>query len=177
MPSQMFEEWLRDKEMLKKVTKHYQTGESMPDEMIDKLLSLVVFDSGAFIARQLKLSELSLRAFSGQLTDPEALEKELFDKYLPKQCHFAPENKSYANFGHLTEYSCKYYGYLWSRVFSLDLAEHVRERGLLNSSVGKAFGENVLGVGAAQDPDDVLEKFLGRKPRQDAFLKAYGLKK
>lgn len=177
MPSQMFEEWLRDKEMLHRVTRHYQTGEAMPDEMIDKLLSLITFDSGFFIGRQLRYSEYSLQAFTGPLQDPDGLEKALFKKYMPSKCYFAEENKSYANFGHLTEYSCRYYGYLWSRVFALDLAEHVRERGLLDAPTGAVFGGEVLGAGASVDPDEILEKFLGRKPRQDAFMKAYGLKK
>ena len=79
-----------------------------------------------------------------------------------------------ASFGHLMGYGAKYYGYLWSKVFALDLFEHVKRGGLLNPEVGKRFVALVLGRGGSEEPGKLLEDFLGRPPNQEAFLKDFG---
>ena len=81
----------------------------------------------------------------------------------------------HASFGHLDEYGARYYGYLWSRVLALDLFNHIKEKGLLSSKVGREYREKVLSKGGSQDPSLLLEDFLGRKPSSASFLKAYGL--
>jgi thimet oligopeptidase len=86
-----------------------------------------------------------------------------------------PEDRFYTNFGHLTEYAAKYYGYLWSKVFAKDLFAYIKEHGLLNPDVGQKYISAVLGKGGSKDPNELLKDFLGRDPSQEAFLKDIGL--
>ena len=88
---------------------------------------------------------------------------------------FVPENHMYACFDHLTGYGAKYYGYLWSKVFALDLFDAIKKEGLLNPQAGRHYIDTVIGCGGQCDPNELLENFLGRKPNQDAFLKNIGL--
>ena len=74
----------------------------------------------------------------------------------------------------MTEYAAKYYGYLWSRVFALDLFDTIKKHGLLDRAIGQKFVETVLGKGGSVDPDILLRTFLGREPTQDAFFKDMG---
>lgn len=175
MPSQMFEEWLWDKEILKDVSKHYQTGESLPNDLIDKKIALKKFDSGNYVTRQVWLSFIALDCFlQGEQKDTNEIIKNLHEKYI-KNIRFNPESHFQASFGHLIGYGAKYYGYMWSRVFALDMFDKVKKHGLLNYEIGEELIDKVLGKGGSVDPDILLKNFLGREPNQDAFLKEYGI--
>lgn len=175
MPSQMFEEWLWDKDILKMVSKHYKTGESLPDDIIDKKIELKKFDSGYFVTRQCVLSMISLNYFdSGENKDTDKIQKELYEKYL-KQVRYEPESHFQAAFGHLVGYAAKYYGYMWSKVFALDLFYKVKKEGLLDPVAGNKVIKLALSRGGSVDPDIILKEFLGREPNQEAFLKDLGL--
>ena len=176
MPSQMLEEWLCDKEILKKVSSHYQTHEPLPEHLIDALINLKTFDSGQFLTRQCFLSLLSLDYYKkGAQKDLDAIFQELFAETCP-QIVPVPDNHMYASFGHLPEYGARYYGYMWSKVFALDLFEQIKEEGLLNPVVGHRYAQIILAPGGSQDPNDMLKEFLGREPNQEAFLHDLGLK-
>ncbi len=175
MPSQMFEEWMWDKDMLKQVSSHYLTGEPLSDSLIDTMISLKKFDSGAFLRRQAYLSLISLEYFKpGAEKDTQAIQKELFEKYC-STIAYNPNAHMQASFGHLIGYGAKYYGYMWSKVFALDLFNQVKQVGLLDAGIGKQFVDKVLGKGGSADPNDLLQDFLGREPTQDAFFEDMGL--
>ena len=180
VPSQMFEEWMWDKKMLKLVSSHYKTGESLPDELIEKMLDLKRFDSGYFVQRQCRLSLFVLECFNGasslggEKKDLDAISKKLHEKITKHVC-YDPQIHHYASFGHLNGYGAKYYSYLWSKVFALDVFDTIRENGLLNQSVGKKLISKILGKGGSVEPDILLKDFLGREPTQDAFLKDIGV--
>ncbi len=175
MPSQMFEEWLWDKDILKMVSSHYKTGESLPDDIIDKKIELKKFDTGYFVTRQSVLSLISLSYFSsGENKDLDKIQEDLWEKYLTP-VRFEPEAHFYAAFGHLVGYGAKYYGYMWSKVFALDMFYKVKEQGLLNSQAGQNLVGLVLSKGGSVDPDIMLKNFLGREPNQEAFLKDLGI--
>ncbi len=175
MPSQMLEEWLWDKEILKKISKHYKTGEPLPDELIDNIIALKRYDSGHFVTRQAMLAQYALDLYkAGAQKDPYKILHELLPRLLPR-VYYGPEYRFYASFGHLTGYGAKYYGYLWSKVFALDLFDTIKKVGLLNPEIGKQYVDEVIGKGGSVDPNQLLKNFLGRKPRQDAFLKDLGL--
>ncbi len=175
MPSQMFEEWLWDKNILKDVSKHYQTGEKLPDDLIDKKIALKKFDSGFFVTRQAWLSFIALDCFlQGEQKDTNEIIKNLHEKYITN-IRFNPESHFQSSFSHLIGYGAKYYGYMWSRVFALDMFDKVKKHGLLNYEMGEELINKVLGKGGSVDPDILLIDFLGREPNQDAFLKEYGI--
>ncbi len=174
LPSQMLEEWLNDKEILKMVSKHYQTGNPLPDKLIDAIIELRNFDSGMFVNQQAMYARLSLGCFDGICTNVYGLMKQLYEEQLG-HVRFEPEDRWYAAFGHLTGYGAKYYGYLWSKVFALDLFDHIRTKGLLNPEVGMRYRTLILQPGGTKDPNELLKDFLGRAPTQEAFLHDMGL--
>jgi len=175
LPSQMLEEWLLDKEILQKVSGHYKTGQPLPDDMIDRIIAVKNFGAGKFLQGQLFYSRLALDLFKdGAQKNIEQLFKDLYIQ-CNKNVDFDPQNHMYASFGHLMGYGAKYYGYMWSKVFALDLFDTIRKQGLLNPEIGQKYVHDVIGRGGSQDPNVLLYNFLGREPNQDAFLRDMGL--
>ena len=175
LPSQMLEEWLHDKAILKKVSKHYVTGQPLPDETIDAIIQLKNLMTGYFVVRQAYLSSIALSYFgSAQNKDPYTIMKHLYTNMIPSIA-FSEDNHFYASFGHLTGYGAKYYGYLWSKVFALDLFATIKQYGLLNPEIGQKYITEVIGKGGAQDPNELLYNFLGREPNAQAFFEDMGL--
>ena len=175
MPSQMLENWLKDKEVLKMVSSHYKTGQPLPYNLIEIMAELERFDSGNFITRQIGLALLSLDFYAeGQKKDLDHISRELADIVAPhiKRC---PEEHFWASFGHLIGYGAGYYGYLWSDVFSKDLFEQINQEGLLSPEAGKRYANAILVPGGSKHPEDLLHDYLGRKPSQDAYFRAKGL--
>ncbi len=174
MPSQMFEEWLYDRDLLKDISSHYQTGAHLPDELINGLIGLKQFCSGISLLRQLVYSFMSLQYFGpGEEKDTQAIRLHLSERLTP---YLAPNPSIFpqASFGHLGHYGARYYGYLWSKIFAVDLFEHIKPQGLLNTQNGKMFIEAILGRGGSCPPDQMLKTFLGRDPSVDAFFKGQG---
>lgn len=175
LPSQMLEEWMYEKDMLSDISSHYKTGKPLPAELIDKKIELKKFDSGFFVRRQCAFALFSLNCYkAGQSKDLDALSKEIALKY-NKNVRFEPEAHHHASFGHLNGYGAKYYGYMWSKVFALDIFYEIKKNGLLNSEMGKKYVACILAPGGSKDPNELLEDFLGREPQQDAFLDNLGL--
>ncbi len=175
MPSQMLEEWLWDHDMLKKVSHHYITGEPLSDELIAKIQQLKNFDSGDWVQRQAYLAKLSLACFGkGATKDPYAIMHTLQHTLRPHISN-EPNDHMYASFGHLMGYGAQYYGYLWSKVYALDLFNEIKKYGLLNPVIGKKYITDVIGCGGTQDPNDLLHNFLGREPNSDAFFADLGI--
>jgi len=177
LPSQMLEEWLTDKDMLKKVSCHYITQQSLPDDIIDTIIKLKNLTSGYFVTRQAYLSSIALVYFGSNTTttkDPQDIMKHLFTTMIP-YIAYNEDNHFYTSFGHLTGYGAKYYGYLWSKVFALDLFATIKQHGLLNPEIGQKYIKEILSKGGAQDPNKLLYNFLGREPNAQAFLHEMGI--
>ncbi len=177
MPSQMLENWLTDPKILKLVSKHYQTGQPLPATTITALAKLKQFDSGDFICRQLCFARMSLAYFkAGQNKDTQKIMLDIFASTRP---YVAPYTNDHTveGWGHVASsgYAAKYYGYMWSDVFAKDLFEKIKTGGLLNPTMGCEYIDKVIGKGGAQDPNELIEDFLGRKPTQAAFIKSMGL--
>ncbi len=175
MPSQMLEEWMWDEEILTRVSKHYKTGQPLPKELITKILELRNLDIGYFLQRQIFLSFLSLDCFKeGQVKDVMALEKKLYPSTIDRVA-FDEHYHFYASFGHLTSYGAKYYGYLWSKVFAVDMFTAIKQEGLLNPTIGSKYISSVLSKGGSRHPYELITAFLGREPNPDAFFKELGV--
>lgn len=174
MPSQAFEEWVWDPGILKLVSSHYKTKEPLSDELIDRIRNLKTIDSGFMTVRQLSLARLSLDYFlEGADKDTFGIYKKLCEIFMPYM-EFDPDNRVYCAFTHLMGYSAKYYGYLWSKVYALDIFYYILPQGLLNPAIGSRFAEQVLSKGGSDDPMNLLKNFLGREPSSDAFFKDQG---
>lgn len=175
MPSQMFEEWLYDKEILKKVSGHYKTGAPLSAEFIDRLVTLKKFDSGLFVLGQSLLSILCLEFFkAGAHKDTDALVRALHEKITP-YIKFAEGSHFQASFGHLVGYGARYYGYLWARVFAVDIFSHIKAQGLFNPTTGVVFVKEILSKGGGFDPNVLIKNYLKRESNNKAFLENLGI--
>jgi thimet oligopeptidase len=176
MPSQMLEGWMRDFNILKSLGRHYKTGLAMPDDLINSLVSLERFDSGISTVRQIYYAHLSLAFFaSGAHKNTQAIAQELYQKLID-YAEWENDSHMQASFGHLTDYGSRYYGYLWSKVFAIDLLDTIKNHGLLNAEIGKKYSTSVIGCGGSKDPNSILKDFLGRAPSQEPFMHDLGFK-
>jgi len=173
VPSQMFEEWMRDKDILKKISSHYKTGESLPDELLDKIIAAKKLSKGWWTQRQIFLARLALDYFEGSQKDLDTIMRSLHDQICLHQL-FDSDDHRYASFGHLVGYGAKYYSYLWSLVYAIDLFSEIKKHGLLNQDIGKRYVDTILGKGGSKDPQELMIEFLGREPNQENFLKEMG---
>lgn len=173
LPSQMLEEWLYDAQILKKISRHYKTGNTLPDDLIEKKIALKQFDSGHALLRQLFFATVSLEYYK-QHVDSHVLARRVHEQLLAHVLYI-PDNYFELSFGHLTGYGAKYYGYLWSKVFALDLFYLFKQEGLLNPAIGKRYIDCLLSKGGSADPNELLTNFLGRHPSSAAFFTDAGL--
>lgn len=174
MPSQMLEDWLKDREILEIVSSHYKTGSSLPNELITKIINLEKFDSGNFVLGQAYYAFLSLEYFKpGAKKDTQEIAQNVHKRILTNTL-WIPEDHLQASFGHLTDYGPSYYGYLWSKVYAKDLFNEIKRYGLLDPMMGQKYIHDVIGKGGSEDPNELIRSFLGREPNQKAFLKDMG---
>lgn len=175
VPSQMFEEWLADPDVLRVVSSHYKTGEPLPDEIIEKIVALKSFGAGFFVQRQCIYAMLSLGCFEDAPADLQVYVKDLYTA-MSKYIAWDDENHMYASFGHLIGYGAKYYTYMWSKVFALDFAEDIKlKEGFMSPAGGKRLRAAVLSRGGTEDPLVLAKNLLGRESDNKAFLRDIGL--
>ena len=172
-PSQMLEHWVWDREVLASFTRHYETGEPLPDSLLDSMLAAKTLSSGITTLRQLYFSHLDQAyhapGFDG---DSTAATEELHEI---TSFPYTPGTHFQSGWGHLFGYDARYYGYLWSHVFGDDMFTRFEGAGLLNAGLGAEYRRTVLERGGTVDGDQLVRDFLGREPNSDAFLRGLGL--
>lgn len=175
MPSQMLEEWLFNADILKRISSHYETGEPLSDDFIQRIQRARLLQSGSMVRGQITYALLSL-AYYGPGRDKD-LYGIMRDIQRSTSLYVAenPDYHPYASFLHLTGYGAQYYGYLWSKVFAVDIFKAIEQRGMSYAQSGEQYVRDVMSVGGGKDPHELLAAFLGRPPQPDAFLEAYGL--
>jgi Zn-dependent oligopeptidase len=173
MPSQMLENWCWEFDTIKKLSKHYKTGESMPDDMIHNLINTRHIDSGISNCKQLVYAMIDQVLHTETFSSPE----EIIDKYyeLHEEILGIPcQNDTFAlaNFGHIVGgYDAQYYGYLWSKVYADDIYREL----ISNSNNDTKYKKEILEFGGSKDAIDMIYSFLGRKPSNEAFLRNLGI--
>ncbi len=175
LPSQMLENWLEDKNILKNLSCHYKTGKHLPDELLDKKLELLKFGIGMQTIAQILYAMVSLEYFGEQQPqDTSAVWKKYSERLMPYSVY---DNDSHTecSFGHLVGYGAKYYGYMWSDVLGQDIFAEIKKYGLLNPVIGQKYKDCIIGKGGSKDPNELLVDFLGREPNSNAFFKKMGL--
>ncbi|MXZ89666.1 MAG: Zn-dependent oligopeptidase [Dehalococcoidia bacterium] len=172
-PSQMLEHWVWDREVLASFTRHYETGEPLPDSLLDSMLAAKTLSSGVMTVRQLYFAHLDqvyhAPGFDG---DSTAATRELHEI---TSFPYTPDTHFQSGWGHLFGYDARYYGYLWSHVFGDDMFTRFEGEGLLDPALGAEYRRTVLERGGSVDGDQLVRDFLGREPNSDAFLRGLGL--
>lgn len=178
LPSQIHENWCYEKEWLDQFAVHYQTGEKIPAELIEKIVRAKNFQSGYMSERQISFSLLDM-AFYTQTEKPGNIKELELAAIAPTEL-FGPVEGSLmsTSFSHIFAggYDAGYYSYKWAEVLDADAFSVFQEKGIFNREVANSFRENILEQGGSQHPMILYKAFRGQEPTVDALLKRSGLK-
>lgn len=176
-PSQMMENWVWDGKVLATFAKHYKTGETIPQKMLDGMNAARTLGSGIEMEGQLFLGMMdqAYHTSAGGVVDTTKVQYEVYERATHYKA--VPGTMFQAAFTHLTGYQGAYYGYLWSLVYAQDMFQRFEQLGVLSPETGAYYRTKILGRGGSMDEFEMLRDYLGREPSMDAFLKHLGLKK
>lgn len=177
LPSQIMEHWATAPEVLKMYAKHYQTGETIPDSLIDKIQAQGTFNQGFMTTELLAAAILDMELH--KITNAETLNINTFEKQLTDTLglitQIAPRYRA-TYFNHIVGgYDAGYYSYLWANVLDSDAFEAFKENGLFDKRTAISFRKNVLEKGNSDDPMILYKNFRGAEPKMKPMLKNRGL--
>ncbi|HEY8943475.1 MAG TPA: M3 family metallopeptidase [Polyangiaceae bacterium] len=181
LPSQIMENWCSEREALNLFAAHYETGEPIPERLLERLRASQTFRAGNQQMRQLGFAamDLALHTEYDASRDGDVMEyaRGIIQRYSP-----APLPEGYgmlAGFLHLFAspigYAAGYYSYKWAEVLDADAFARFRSEGVLNERVGREFRDRILAQGDSADPMELFVSFMGREPRPEALLERQGL--
>jgi peptidyl-dipeptidase Dcp len=178
LPSQVMENWCYEKEALELFAKHYETGEVIPMELVQKIKDSATFQEGMQTLRQLSFGLLDM-AWHG--TDPTDITnvKEYENKAFADTNLYpvTPETCMSTAFAHIFQggYSSGYYSYKWAEVLDADAFAYFKQEGIFNKEVASKFKEHVLSKGGTENPMVLYKRFRGAEPKVEALLERAGL--
>lgn len=179
LPSQVMENWATEPEVMKMYAKHYKTGATIPDELIEKMKNAASFGQGFSTVEYLASSILDMDfhhiSEPIQETSAEAYEKKSMEKF-GLIGSIVPRHRA-TYFSHVFSggYSAGYYSYIWSGVLDTDAFEQFKTTTLFNPEKAKSFRKNILEKGGTEDPMDLYKKFRGSEPSIEPLLRKRGL--
>lgn len=179
LPSQFHENYLTQKEFLDSFAKHYQTGEKLPQELIDKIIKSAQFGAAYACMRQLGFGYLDMawHTTTAPVADPAAFEREA----MASVQIFPPVDGTMigTTFSHIFSggYAAGYYSYKWAEVLDADAFAKFEEDGIFNPATARSFRTNILERGGTRNPADLYRTFRGHDATIDALLRRDGLKK
>lgn len=178
LPSQFMENYAVEKDFLNTFAFHYQTGEPLPDELIQRIVKSRNFNVAYACLRQLSFGLLDMAYYTKETEfddDVKEFEKTAWKEtqLLPK----VPEACMSVQFSHIMAggYSAGYYSYKWAEVLDADAFSLFKQNGIFDSATAKRFRDNVLSKGGTEPPMDLYIRFRGQKPSIDALLKRNGI--
>ncbi|WP_417861113.1 M3 family metallopeptidase [Winogradskyella sediminis] len=180
LPSQVLENWCYEKEALELFATHYETGEVIPMELIEKIKASATFHEGMQTLRQLSFGLLDMSWHGidpSNINNVKSHEVEAFgDTNLYPD---VAENCMSTSFSHIFQggYSSGYYSYKWAEVLDADAFEYFKEEGIFNKTVADKFKTYVLSQGGTENPMILYQKFRGQEPKPEALLRRAGLLK
>ncbi len=179
LPSQFLENWCWNRESLALIASHHETGEPLPEDLLEKLLAAKNFQAGMGMVRQLEFSLFDFRLhseFTSEApTNPLEMHRKVREEIAVVE---APAFNRFPNsFGHIFAggYAAGYYSYKWAEVLAADAFSLFEEKGIFDEDTGKAFLHNILEKGGSQEPMELFKAFRGREPQVDALLEQSGI--
>ncbi len=178
LPSQVLENWCYEKEALELFATHYETGATIPMELIEKIKASATFNEGIQTMRQLSFGLLDMSWHSGDpstITSVKSHELKAFEN--TKLYPDVAENCMSTAFSHIFQggYSSGYYSYKWAEVLDADAFEYFLEEGVFDKTVAKKFKDHILSQGGIEDPMTLYKRFRGKAPQPEALLRRAGL--
>jgi peptidyl-dipeptidase Dcp len=178
LPSQVMENWALEPEVLAMYAKHYQTGEAIPDELLEKMNNAKLFNQGFVTTEYLAASFLDM--YWHTITETGNVDPLAFEDKCLSEIGLIPEIISrYRSpyFRHIFAggYASGYYSYIWAEVLDADAFQLFKERGLFDAEAASAFRKNILAAGGTEDPMVLYKRFRGADPTIDALLARRGL--
>ena len=178
LPSQINEHWATEPEVLKMYAKHYETGETIPDSLIGKILRQKTFNQGFMTTELMAAAILDMNLHN--LTEADSLDVVAFEKEAMDRLDLIPEiapRYRTTYFNHIIGgYAAGYYSYLWSNVLDNDAFEAFKEHGIFDKGTADLFRRNVLEKGDSEDPMTLYKNFRGAEPQLEPMLKNRGMK-
>jgi len=178
LPSQIMENWCYEKEALELFAKHYQSNETIPMELIEKIKESASFLEGMATLRQLSFGILDM-GWHGQ--DPSDIQKvKAFENETFASTQLYPDVKENAvspSFSHIFNggYSSGYYSYKWAEVLDADAFDYFKQNGIFNRDIANKFKDNILSKGGTEHPMELYKRFRGQEPQVEPLLKRAGL--
>ncbi|KAK6144297.1 hypothetical protein DH2020_021117 [Rehmannia glutinosa] len=183
IPSLFMENWCYQRDTILAIARHYENGETLPEDKCLRILSARTFRAGSQLLRQLRYAGVDLELHSSYVSGgPESIYD--VDQKIGKNTHpipLLPEDRFLCSFSHIfaDKYAAGYYSYQWAEVLSADAFSAFEEAGLDNDQslkeMGYKFRETILALGGGKSPNEVFLEFRGREPTPDAFLRYNGL--
>lgn len=169
VPSQLYEEWGWDYDVLRRFAVHHETGEVIPEDLVKRMRKARTFGIGVWVRHQMFYAAVSLECYGKDVAglDTSRVVREMQDRHSPFQ--FVDGTCFQASFGHLDEYSALYYTYMWSLVIEKDFFQGFKKDGAMSREAAARFREKVLLPGGSQDAADLVRAFLGRDYSFSAF--------
>lgn len=177
LPSQWFQNYVYEPEILQRFAKHYETGEPIPAELVMKIKESSTFMQGMATMRQLSLGMIDMEWHTSDPTGKTVRDVES-KADITAQYYPSTERNSVSNaFSHVFSggYSAGYYSYKWAEVLDADAFEYFRQNGLINTEIAQSFRTHILSRGGSEKPMELYKKFRGREPQPDAMLRRAGL--
>ncbi|WP_372860892.1 M3 family metallopeptidase [Spongiibacter sp.] len=179
LPSQFLENWCWEKAVIPDISAHYQTGEPLPEALLDKLLAAKNFQSGMQMLRQIEFALFDFRLHMHGGIASEAQIDELMTEVRQQVSVLQPPafNRFQNSFSHIFAggYAAGYYSYKWAEVLSADAFSLFEERGVMDKQTGLKFRRDILEQGGARDAAELFRQFRGREPANDALLRHSGI--
>ena len=178
LPSQIMENWAFEPEFLNGFARHYQTGEILPADLIEKVKATQNYLAAYYQVRQLQFGILDM-AWHGLTALPEEGTMDFEKKVLAPTAVLpsVPECCTSTSFGHIFSggYSAGYYSYKWAEVLEADAFSLFKEKGIFNREVAASFRENILSKGSREDEAVLYRRFRGHDPQPEALLEKLGI--
>jgi len=178
LPSQILENWCYEKEALELFAKHYETGETIPMELVQKIKESATFQEGMQTLRQLSFGLLDMSWHGIDPTNIANVKKHEDEAFKNTVLYpQTPETCMSTAFSHIFQggYSSGYYSYKWAEVLDADAFAYFKEKGIFNKEVASKFKDNVLSQGGTENPMVLYKRFRGAEPKVEALLERAGL--